>query len=105
MSEPVVRISQGFFEPHLAAGVAAKLEEGHATLDPAIRRLPGLLHYYVALDTVSNSMVNVSVWASLEAAKQMQTLAEMLAQRDAFVALGVRFEPVRNYPCLWSIDA
>jgi quinol monooxygenase YgiN len=103
VSESVVRVSQGFFAPHLATQVAAKLEAERATLDPALRRLPGLLHYYVALDPVSNSMVNVSVWASLDAAQQMQTLPEMLAQRDIFIELGVRFEPIRNYPTLWSI--
>jgi hypothetical protein len=26
-----------------------------------------------------------------------------LAQRDIFIELGVRFEPIRNYPTLWSI--
>jgi hypothetical protein len=102
-SEPVVRISQGFFAADLRAEVQAKLEAGRASLDPALRTLPGLLHYYVAIDPVSNSVVNVSVWASLEAAQQMNGLEAMRVQRDAFVALGVRFEPIRNYTGLWSI--
>jgi len=104
VSEPVVRISQGFFEPNLASAVAATLEEGRTGLEPALRNLRGLLHYYVAIDLVSNSMVNVSVWASLADAKQMDTLQEMLAQRDVFVALGVQFQPIRNYTGLWSIS-
>jgi len=103
MSGPVVRISQGFFEPHLAQSVTAKLGEGLATLEPALKALRGLLHYYVSIDTISNSMVNVSVWDSLAAAKQMDTLSEMLAQRDIFVGLGVKFQPIRNYTGLWSI--
>jgi hypothetical protein len=103
VSEPVVRVSQGFFEPQLAQSVAAKLEEGRATLEPALKSLRGLLHYYVAVDTVSNSMVNVSVWESLAAARQMDSLREMLAQRDVFVGLGVKFQPIRNYSGLWSI--
>lgn len=105
MREPTVRISQGFFEPHLADAVAVKLKEGQPILEPALRRLRGLLHYYVSLDRVSNSMVNVSVWESLAAAQQMDTLREMLAQRDIFVALGVRFQPIRNYAGLWSMIA
>jgi hypothetical protein len=105
MAEPVVRISQGFFEPHLSQRVSAKLEEGRATLEPALRRLHGLLRYYVSIDTVSSSLINVSVWESLDAAKQMDTLAEMLAQRDVFTALGVKFQPIRNYAGLWSITA
>ena len=105
MSEPVVRISQGFFAPGLAERVAATLDAGHATLDPALRALHGLLHYYVSIDADSASMVNVSVWESLAAAKQMDTLKAMLAQRDVFVGLGVTFQPIRNYSGLWSISA
>ena len=103
MPEPVVRISQGFFEPHLFATVKARLHEGQASLEPAFKSLPGLLHYYVALDASSNSMVNVSVWESLAAAKQMDTLQAMLAQREIFVGLGVKFQPIRNYTGLWSV--
>ncbi len=103
MSEPVVRISQGFFEPHLLESVEAKLHEGHASLESALKALPGLLHYYVAVDATSNSMVNVSVWESLTAVKQMDTLQAMLMQRDIFVGLGVKFQPVRNYIGLWAI--
>jgi hypothetical protein len=105
VSEPVVRISQGFFEPGLAKSVAAKLNEGRATLEPALKALHGLLHYYVSVDATTNSMVNVSVWESLAAAKQMDTLKEMLAQRDIFLDLGVKFQPIRNYTGLWSITA
>ncbi len=103
MSEPVIRISQGFFEPHLLESVEAKLLEGRALLEPALKALPGLMHYYVAVDPASNSMVNVSVWESLAAAKQMDTLQAMLAQRDIFVGLGVKFQPILNYTGLWSI--
>jgi len=103
VSEPVVRVSQGFFEAHLAKSVTAKLDEGRATLEPALKALRGLLHSYVAIDTISNSMVNVSVWETLGAAKQMDTLQEMLAQRDVFVGLGVKFQPIRNYGGLWAI--
>jgi hypothetical protein len=104
MSEPVVRVSQGFFEPQQYDVVAARLKEGRSILEPALRALPGLIHYYVSIDPVSNSMVNVSVWESLTAAEQMNTLKEMLGQRDIFVALGVKFQPIRNYPGIWSIE-
>jgi quinol monooxygenase YgiN len=104
MSEPVVRVSQGFFEPQKYDIVATKLKEGRANLEPALRALPGLIHYYVSIDSTSNSMVNVSIWESLQAAQQMNTLKEMLAQRDIFVAQGVQFQPIRNYSGLWSIN-
>jgi len=101
--EPVVRISQGFFPPALLPEVRARLEDGRASLEPALRALPGLLHYYVAIDSVSSSIVNVSIWESLEAALRMNTLHAMLAQRDLFIEAGVEFQPIRNYTGLWSI--
>jgi hypothetical protein len=104
MSEPVVRVSQGFFEPQQYDIVAAKLKEGRSFLEPALRALPGLIHYYVSIDSISNSMVNVSIWESPQAAQQMNTLKEMLVQRDIFAALGVKFQAIRNYSGLWSID-
>jgi len=104
MSEPIVRVSQGFFEPQQYDIVAAKLKEGRSILEPALHALPGLIHYYVSIDSLSNSMINVSIWESLQAAQQMNTLKEMLAQRDIFVALGVKFHDIRNYSGLWSID-
>jgi hypothetical protein len=103
MTEPIVRVSQGFFEPQILDSVIAHLREGRSTLEPALRTLHGLLHYYVSLDAVSSSMVNISVWETLADAKQMETLPEMLAQRDVFVGLGVKFQPIRNYSGLWSI--
>jgi hypothetical protein len=105
MSKPIVRVSQGFFEPNLLDSVSAKLNEGRTTLEPALHALRGLLHYYVAVDQISNSLVNVSVWESLAAAQQMDTLREILAQRDVFLGLGVKFQPIRNYSGLWSITA
>ena len=103
MSEPVIRISQGFFEPHLLESVETKLRGGRASLESALKALPGLQHYYVAIDPTSNSMVNVSMWESLTAAKQMEMLLAMLTQREIFVGLGVKFQPIRNYTGLWSI--
>jgi hypothetical protein len=104
MLKTVVRVSQGFFEPHLLDRVSIKLQEGQHTLEPALKSLSGLIHYYVCVDSTSNSMVNVSIWESLEAALQMNTLPEMLAQRDTFVELGVTFQPIHNYSGLWSIE-
>ena len=99
----VVRLSRGTFTPDKAAEVRARLEEGRASLEPALRNLRGLLHYYVAVDEHASTMVNVSVWTTLPDAKQMDTLAPMLAQRTVFEKLGVRFDPIGNYPTLWTI--
>jgi hypothetical protein len=104
MAQPaIVRLSRGALAPEKVAEVRAKLEEGRASLEPALRRLRGLLHYYVAVDESGSTMVNVSVWTGLTEAKQMDTLAPMLAQRAVFETLGVRFDPIRNYATLWTI--
>ncbi len=104
MSTPIVRISRGSFGPASLAEVEARLRDSKRTLVPAIRGLRGCLHFYAGLDAASRTMVNVSVWASLEDAKQMDALAPMLALAEEFSRLGVRFErPILNYAVLWEI--
>lgn len=100
----VVRISRGRFEADVYDEVVARLDESQRTLVPAIEQLPGLVAYYAGADPESNTMVNVSVWESVEDARQMATLAEMQALAGEFVALGVEFErPIVDYPSLWQI--
>ena len=64
----------------------------------------GCLHYWSGVDPISNTMINVSVWASLEDAKQMETLEPMRALAAEFVSIGVTFErPIANYDTVWSV--
>lgn len=100
----VVRISRGSFAAEKLQEVSDKLNGWQPRLEPALRALDGLIHYYVGVDGATNSMTNVSVWEKLEDAKQMDTLAVMLEQREAFVDLGVNFDPIRNHTTLWTID-
>jgi quinol monooxygenase YgiN len=70
----------------------------------AIRGLPGCLSYYAGSDATTNTMVNVSVWDTLEHAQAMGSLPEMTALAKEFVSLGVEFErPVANYHVLWRL--
>lgn len=104
MSLPVVRLSRGRFDAQRYPEVRKKLDSARNSLIPAIRALRGRLHYWAAIDPESNSMVNISVWSSLEAAKQMETLAPMLALATEFASRGVTFErPITNYETLWEI--
>ena len=101
----IVRISRGSFSSEQYETVRTRLDAAQKTLVPAIRLLAGCLHYFVAIDRDSSSMVNVSVWRSLADAQQMQTLAPMLALAEEFTREGVRFErPIINYETLWHID-
>jgi len=49
--------------------------------------------------------VNVSVWDSLTAAKQMESFQPMLDLAREFVSMGVRFDrPILNFERVWSIE-
>jgi hypothetical protein len=101
---PVIRLSRASFDSLLFAEVHNRLDEARTTLVPAIKSLRGCLHFWAGVDAVSNTMINVSVWATLEDAKQMDTLAPMLALGTQFTKLGVKFErPIVNYGSLWEI--
>jgi hypothetical protein len=100
-----VRISRGSFAPEKYETVKARLDAAQQSLVPAIRQLAGCLHYFAAIDRESSSMVNVSVWRTLEDAQQMQTLGPMLALAEDFTREGVRFErPIVNYETVWSVS-
>jgi hypothetical protein len=80
------------------------IQESQAVLAPAVRALRGCLHYYAGADPVSHTVINVSVWKTLEDAKQMDGLKVMqdLARQGA--ALGLVFErPVCNYETSWEL--
>jgi hypothetical protein len=79
------------------------LLESEKALREPLSRLRGLVHYYVGIDRATGYLTNVSVWESLEAAHQMDTLQAMLAQRPILEAAGVTFELITNHETLWAI--
>jgi hypothetical protein len=100
----VIRISRASFSKDSYADVRARLDESRAALEPAIRALRGCLHYYAAIDQVSNTMVHVSMWETREDAKQLDRLTPMLVLAGDFVSLGVSFEaPITNSDVLWEL--
>lgn len=102
---PVVRISRGHFSSDRYDEVRRFIEAAAESLIPAIKELRGLIYYHAGVDPVTNTVVNVSIWTDLEAAKQMETLAAMLAQRPLAEQAGAQFDPIANYEPLWSINA
>ena len=100
----IVRISKGKYAAALHAEVTTRMNAAATSLVPAIRRLPGCVSYYVGTDESSCSMVNVSVWDTIEHAQAMAMLPEMGSLAREFIALGVEFErPITNYPVLWQV--
>ncbi len=80
------------------------LDSAKHTLVPALRRLPGCLDYLASIDRESNTMINASVWRSLQEAKQLDGFPPMQELAADFVRAGVRFErPVANYETLWRL--
>lgn len=102
---PVVRISRGHFSSERYDEVRRFIEAAAESLIPAIKELRGLIYYHAGVDPITNTVVNVSIWTDLEAAKQMETLAAMLAQRPLAEQAGAQFDPIANYEPLWSIYA
>lgn len=99
----VIRVSRGNFDPARFDEVEEMTRKTGTYLVPAIKRLPGLLHYSAAVSP-SGSMVHVSIWDSDEHAQQMSHLKEMIvdARKDA-EAVGVQFIPIVNYPITWTV--
>lgn len=104
MAKPIVRISKGRFSAEQYGEVKRLIEESAGPLVPALRGLRGLLYYHTGVDPETHTVVNVSIWEDLAAAKQMDTLAPMLAQRPILEAAGVTFERIANYEPLWTIE-
>lgn len=100
----VVRLSKGAFAPEFYDSITQFLDESQRSLAPGIRALQGCLGFWAGTDKVSNTMINVSVWASLEDAKQLDSFTPMLALAKEFMERGVHFErPITHYDVLWQI--
>jgi hypothetical protein len=99
----VVRVSRVNFDPSLFAEVDALNTKQAEYLIPAIKQLPGLIHWYAGVSP-DGSMEQVSVWDSEEHAAQMDRLKEMaVVARGEMEALGVTFIPIVNYRISWTI--
>jgi hypothetical protein len=99
----VVRVSRGTFDPSRFAEVDAMNKKVSEYLIPAIKRLPGLIHYYTGVSP-EGSIVAVSVWDSDEHATQLNQLKEMIVDaRGEAEAAGVAFTPILDYPIGWTI--
>lgn len=100
----VVRVSIGRFDPSRVEAIRALLDDSQHALIPAIRSLKGNRAYHVGIDPENGAMTNVSVWDSLNDAKQMASLKAMQDLAAVFVAAGVQFErPITNHEILWSL--
>src|SRR5580658_1341309 len=80
------------------------MEDAQTLLRPGIEGMPGLLAFYAGADAASHSLINTSVWDTLEHAQQMDRFAPMLGLGKRFAEAGARFErPIMNHAVLWSL--
>lgn len=101
----VIRISRANFDPSRFAEVDVMSKKTSAYIIPALRRLPGLIHFYSGVSP-KGSAVQVSVWDTDEHAAQLDTLKEMVIDgRKDMEAVGATFTPIVNYPIdrTWTV--
>jgi hypothetical protein len=98
----VVRVSRASFDPNRYDEVDAASKKSAEYIIPAIRRLPGLIHFYAGVSP-KGSIVQVSVWDTDEHAAALDRLKEMVVDgRRDMEAVGVTFTPIFNHPIDWT---
>jgi hypothetical protein len=101
---PTVRVSVMRCDPKQFAEFKKMMAESIAVLEPGIRQMRGLIHFYTGEDEASNALAQVSVWRTLEDAKHLDTFQPMLDLGKVFTSKGATFDrPIMNYVSLWEI--
>jgi hypothetical protein len=99
----VLRVSRATFDPSRFAEVDAMNMTTSAYLIPAVKRQPGLLHFYSGVSP-EGTIVQVSVWDSVEHSAKLDHLKEMVVDARAEAeAVGVTFTPIVTFPVNWTI--
>ena len=99
----VVRASRATFDPSRFAEVNTANTKTSEYLILAVKRLPGLIHFYAGVSP-DGSMLQVSVWDSEEHSAQLNHLKEMVVvARRELEAIGVTFTPIATYPISWTL--
>src|SRR5689334_9540304 len=70
---PILRVSVLRCQPQHFAELKKMMAESLGALEHGIRQMRGLIHFYAGEDEAVNSLTNVSVWRTLEDAKQLDT--------------------------------
>jgi hypothetical protein len=102
--QPVVRISILRCARENFDNLQRMMTDADAVLRPGIEAMPGLISFYAGADEATLSLMNVSIWTTLENAKQLDTYQPMLDLGKTFVQAGATFErPIMNHLTLWQL--
>ena len=91
-----VRISQMRLDPIQYKEISCLIQASALSSPPTPGPLHGLLYSHTAVDPLTHTVVNVSIWTDLEAA-QIDTLDPMLPQSPSLELASVCFAPIVNY--------
>ena len=101
-SDPIVRISIVRCDAAQFDRLRHMMVESEAVLRPGIEQMPGLLAFYAGSDEATCSLMNTSLWDTLEHAQQLDHFQPMLDAGKRFAAEGAKFErPIMNYATIW----
>lgn len=102
--QTVVRVSILRCEPSRFAELKRMMSEAESILAPGIRAMRGCRAYVVGADATTSSLSNVSIWDTLDDARQMERFQPMLDLGKRFLDAGATFErPIMNYATIWHI--
>jgi hypothetical protein len=105
MSLPIVRVSIVRCEPAQFDMFEKMMIEADSVLRPGLEAMRGCRGFFAGADRASASLTNMSLWETLEDARQMDTFQPMLDLAKRFLELGARLErPIMNYTTLWRLD-
>jgi uncharacterized protein (DUF2461 family) len=99
----VIRVARNDWDPARFDEATEINERTSEYLIPAIQRLDGLIAFYAGVSP-TGSLLNASLWQSTANAQQMDSLKQMIVDaRNEFSAIDPTFNPIVNYPIVWSI--
>jgi hypothetical protein len=103
-NSPVIRVSILRCQAERFEELERMMSESVALLLPGIKAMHGCRGYFAGSDQATSSLSNVSVWDTLEDAKQMERFQPMLDLGKRFLDAGATFErPIMNYGTLWQL--
>ena len=102
----IVRVSILRCAPNQFTKFQRMMAEAETVLAPGIRAMSGCRAYFAGADQATSSLTNVSLWNTIEDARQMDRFQPMLELGKRFATEGATFErPIMNYATLWQLGS
>lgn len=96
----IIRISRAHFDPRRVDEVIALLLESRAVIWPKQEQLPGYVDGHLGVDRQNGSMLWITFWDTVEHAKALGSLPEMVESNARFTAGGLKFDPIITHDLL-----